>query len=263
MHAMMAYSQRYGLNMRMALGEETGTPGNYSDEKADAHIRDWFDRRYGTRQNVDIAYGWSVLLVRDDPWRLRLPVIFGTVKCVVERDLSRHSGPTLGVRTPPTLNILSQVEGMTQELAYRLSDHERSEILSQFVFSLDCIKAIDELRDKPYASEIKADVDTAIAQIFATPAHYGQSKWASSQAAEKLLKSFLKTRNVAFDRNHNIKRLAEDARTLGAALSDESIASVSISPGVRYGEIAVSLSEAIDAHYASLRIGRAVREATK
>src|SRR2546429_8342533 len=47
------------------------TPGAYSGADLPAHISGWIRNRYGDRLNFDFTNGYSVLLIRGDPWLLR------------------------------------------------------------------------------------------------------------------------------------------------------------------------------------------------
>ena len=265
MHAGLEYSRRFHLEFPMACTGQTGTPGNYSDSNVDAHIRDWFSRRYGDRQNIFMGPGKTALLIRGDPWELRLPLIMGQAECVVERNVQRYANqPPLGENGRlPVVNVLSLIESFPQGLAAQLTDSERWSVLNVFRDTLDCMNAIDHLRDAPFLAEVRADIGAAVAHIFAVPPHYGQSKWASCQASEKLLKSFLKTRGVPFPRNHDLLGLTELARTAGASLDDTIVSHASVSAGARYGEIRVSSEAAVHAHHASLLIGRQIYAALR
>jgi hypothetical protein len=260
MRASLEYSRLFRLEFPMALGGGVGTPGNFSDRNVEAHIRDWFARRYGERQKIFMGPGRTAVVIRGDPWELRLPLVLGQIRFVIERDLDRYKEePSVGVQgRVPIVNVLRLVESLPQSLAAQLTDQECGDILTVFRNMLECMNAIGDLDGKPYVAEARADIAAAVTHIFDVPPHYGQSKWASLQAAEKLLKSFLKSRGVRVPRSHDLKGLAKVARSSGASIDDTRISLVAAPASVRYGEIPVLLSEALDAHHASLFIGRQI-----
>lgn len=258
--ASLEYARLFRLSFPLARGGPAGTPGNYSDKKVDAHIHDWFERRYGARQKIFMGPGRTAVLIRGDPWELRLPLVLGQARFVIERDLDKHKDePSVGVQgRVPVVNVLKLIDSLPQGLAAQLTDQECRDILTVFQNTFECMNAIGNLAGKPYVAEAQADIAAAVTHIFDVPPHYGQSKWASLQAAEKLLKSFLKSHGVPFPKNHDLKGLAKMARSSGASIDDTKISLVSASASVRYGEIPVPLSEALDAHHASLSIGRQI-----
>ena len=259
-HAALDYSGRYNLTFPTASDGDVGTPGNYVDVKVEAHIRAWFDIKYGDRQNIFMGPGMSVVLIRGDPWELRVPLIFGEVKCVVERNLDKYRHePSIGARGHrPIVNVLSLVQDLPQGLAAQLTDPECSNILNTFRDTFTCMNSIEYLADKPYIAEVRADVAASVVHLLSLPPHYGQSKWASCQATEKLLKCLLKVRGVPFQKNHDLEGLAVLALGQGAAIESAAIAQVASAAGIRYGEMSVSLADAVDAHYASLLTARQV-----
>lgn len=258
MHAGLNYSRRFKLEFSMATSSMTGTPGNYSDANVDAHIRDWFVERYGERLKISIGPGYVAVLIKGDPWRVRLPRIYGQVNCVVDRDLSKFidDSPFGTAGALPVVNVLSIIEDFPESLAQQLSDAECQHVLQTFFGLLECMTAIEYFRDAPYWSEIRADISAAVGHLFAIPPHAGQSKWASCQAAEKLIKSLLKLRSVPFPKSHDLAELAKLANSVGLRLGTPLLASVSAPPAVRYGEVAVSIRAAVDAHHAALVIGK-------
>ncbi len=54
-------------------------PGIYDGDSLSAHIHNWYQRKYGDRLNVQMGIGTGIILIRNDPWRVTFPMIFGTV----------------------------------------------------------------------------------------------------------------------------------------------------------------------------------------
>lgn len=262
-HAAGEYSKLFQLEMPMSPCPEKGRPGVYTGADAAAHIRKWFDDRYGNRQKIFMGPGSSVIVLRGDPWEIRLPRIYGTVQCVVERDLSRYANePKLrSDGHSPITNLLTLINDFPPGLAAQLSDKECFNVLELFKHALDCMHAIEYIAGNPYVHEALSDIHASVRHIFSVPPHYGQSKWSSAQAAEKLLKSLLKVKGISFPFNHDIRGLADLARTGGMKpLENGIIDQLQTRAAVRYGDESVSLIEAVAAHHASMLVGKHVSE---
>jgi hypothetical protein len=119
------------------------------------------------------------------------------------------------------------------------------------------LQEIENISNKPYVNEAIADLQIARASILEKPPHYGMSKWSSLQFIEKLLKSFLEIKSQPIPMHHNLQKIAQTAQTIGLILPNANLlASVQCIAGVRYGEVQVTLEEAISAHHASLDMGK-------
>ena len=111
------------------------------------------------------------------------------------------------------------------------------------------------IKSKPFINEAKVDLENAVNNILSHQAHYGQSKWASLQFSEKLLKCFLSEKSVGFPRSHNLSDLYRLAVSHGLSqFPTDLLAQVQCSAGVRYGDETLALDEAVRAHYSSLGI---------
>jgi len=263
LHAAAQYSKLFHLTIPLSSRPDNGRAGVYTGSDASAHIRKWFDDRYGDRQKISMGPGSAVILLRGDPWEIRLPRIFGSVRCVIERDLSRYANePELrSDGHPPITNVLTLINGFPSGLAAQLSDKECCNIIELFMYALNCMHAIEGIKGNKYVPEALSDIQSSVRHIFSVPPHYGQSKWSSAQAAEKLLKSFLKEKGIPFPKNHDIRGLADLARTGGMKPLENAITDqLQTRAAVRYGDESVSLIEAVAAHHASMMVGKHVSE---
>lgn len=262
-HATGEYSKLFKLTIPMPLTSDIGRVGIYTGADAGAHIRKWFDDRYGDRQKIFMGPGSTVIVLRGDPWEIRLPRIYGTTQCVAERDLTRYANePNLRSDGHPLItNTLNLINDFPPGLAAQLSDEECCDVVEIFGHALDSMHAIEYIASNPYIHEALSDIQASVRHIFSVPPHYGQSKWSSAQAAEKILKSFLKMKDISFPFNHNIHELANLARTGGMKPLETGITDqLKTRAAVRYGEESVSLIEAVVAHHASLMIGKHISE---
>ncbi len=263
-HAVMTYAKRFAMDIPIPSAGVAGQPGNYSGESIGAHILNWYDNRYGDRQYVHMGPGSVIIMLRDDPWEIRLPMILGEVQIVIDRNLKRYSGlPNItqnGIH--PTLNVLTLILELPEALAADLSDNELRHIMAKFSAGMEALNAIERVKDFSYVVEAQTDIAAAVRHVFSTPSHLGQSKWSSAQAAEKMLKAFLKYKQIKFPFNHNIKDLYALAKSNAMNNVDvENIEILQTRAAVRYGEESVCLSDAVRAHDASLAIGKAVVDA--
>lgn len=261
LHAAGEYSKLFQLEIPMFPRPETGAPGVYTGANAAAHILRWFADRYGDRQKVFMGPGSAVILLRGDPWEIRLPRIYGTVRCVVERDLTRYANEP-NLRTdgqPPITNLLTLINDFPPGFAVQLTDEECCNVLEIFKHALDCMQAIEYVAGNPYVPEALSDIHASVSHIVSVPPHYGQSKWSSAQASEKLLKSFLKIKGIPFPFSHDIRGLADLSLTGGMKrLEDGIIDKLQTRAAARYGDEAVTLIEAVAAHHASMLVGKHV-----
>ncbi|MNV27459.1 hypothetical protein D3C71_1186100 [compost metagenome] len=108
----------------------------------------------------------------------------------------------------------------------------------------------------------QADVATAVAALMGRGDRFGESKWASLQAAEKTLKAGLALHGAKFAFTHDLSKLATSLRALGIALDVQPLLdAIQCTPGIRYGEEVCTEAEALEAHQASLELVNSLRDA--
>jgi HEPN domain-containing protein len=108
----------------------------------------------------------------------------------------------------------------------------------------------------------KGDVATAISNLMARPGRFGESKWASLQAAEKVLKAAIELAGGNFGKVHDLEKLFAQLAAVGTRVDPKPYAdAIQCKPGIRYGEEACTLDEALDAHRRSLDLVNALRDA--
>ena len=120
------------------------------------------------------------------------------------------------------------------------------------------------LRDRPFIAEVVADLCALRAHLLASPPHHGQAKWAASQAAEKLLKCVVQVRNNFEPKaaarqfkavGHNIKAIASMAADAGMPMIPDGMIEHSLaSANMRYGDLGVTLADAVSAQDAAFEI---------
>jgi hypothetical protein len=252
----MKFCQRFRISV--ALG----------DPLAD-RIVEWFKVLYGDRLNIDMDFGKSFVVIRGDSYRMRCFRIYGTVYAICSIDLlgrkMRQRAP-LGVERPVVNLLDGDVEGLTPELARRLSAAECGSILTRYYRVFCAFAAMEGAlaarvggHDAPYMKEGINDLLEASECMLRRTPNYGQSNWASLQAAEKVLKSYILEKGGSHGKVHNLDELSACASGLGLpALDPQMIAAIQCKPAVRYDTRLVTKDQALAAYDAVLMVCAAV-----
>jgi hypothetical protein len=245
--------------------EGPAIPGLYSGDSLVAHVHEWYKRRYGERLKIDFSPGRAAVLIKGDPWKINFPALFGRAKFVFDPNLEKYKEESkIKVNEPLIANPLRCIERFTTDIAKSLTRNEMSQLAQFFISTFETLLRLFEIKDKPFIPEARADLDAAVNNIFSSFPNYGQSKWASLQFAEKLFKCFLKLKNVDVPKKHGLDLLSNLASQNGLPIIPAIIIrDVQCPAGVRYGEITVSLEEAIQAHHSSLEVCSVLAPAIK
>lgn len=232
----LEFSRRFKVEFSIA-------PPSFWGEK----IKDWFDKKYGDRLKVKIQTGEVVVLIKEDPYRLRLPVIFGKTK--LSCDPRNYRDPTKKNR-----DVLNYIEELSPAIVEELSYQELKEIFDFFIEAYRGLKNLKSQKIK-HLDEALGDLQNAVDNIMESKPRPGLSKWASLQFIEKVLKGVLKTKtkDENIPRTHNLKILNEQIGDLGGEkIPQDIIDKIQCSADVRYENELVSLDQAVEAHHASL-----------
>lgn len=216
-------------------------------------VHSWYQERYEERLLHDFRPGRVAFILRHDPWVLQIPRVFGQVQMVVSLTQKSEKMCTNGVT--PIYNVLDSVQGLTKTLKRSLGNNELKEIFDVFQLGYKALTTLEYLCPNSLVEAAMADIDTAVDQVMARNPSSGQSRWASLQAAEKILKACIELKGGRYSHTHDLQRIAEEAVAVGLPNpKQEDIAVVQCSASVRYGTESTRLDEAIIAHHASLRI---------
>ena len=199
-------------------------------------VNDWFRQRYGDRLLVDFSIGKAVVLVRGDPYVMRLPLILGKWDGIID--------------------VTKTYDGMTKDLFADLPERDRTEMVNAFGWFLERFQKISHL-----PPPVTANIDTAILQMISQNPHYGELQWASLQAAEKTLKEFIKRRNGKPPHTHKLDRLLAQAEGLGLPPGYWPVLTmIQCGAGVRYDN-GVTLDQAVLAHHGSIDFAHMLQSA--
>lgn len=238
-------------------------PGDYTGRSLTGHIYQWVQQRYGKRLLMDTTIGDSVTLIRGDPWLLGMPnVIGGPLRFIVDRDLSKRH-PSFVINKPGqpkqwiVINVLRCVIDLPPGLAERLTNTEMQAIFNDFIASYTCMQLLQtQCRQDDLAIAAHIDLTTSARHIVAHSRELGMSRWASLQAAEKLLKLYLAKQSVPFPKIHKLNTLFELVAQNGLPLPPASfVATLQCEASVRYEQQPHTIAECVAAHRAAISVG--------
>jgi hypothetical protein len=250
--------KRLNIETIICIGKyEPTIEGKYNSRTLYAHVNHWYELRYGDRLKRTPGPGSVAILIKGDAWRLRLPPVRGLVGFTIDPDYNKYPPRMQGGKEsgPVFINIISYIEDCPAGLVSQLTLKEKECIVAFFVNSLETLEELTGIWDKPFVSEALGDLESAVTCLLADSPQYGLSRYASLQFIEKLFKCFLELKVTRVPHHHKLselKTLAESAGLIG--VNSNLLDRVQCSAGVRYGEISVSLEEAISAHHASLTL---------
>lgn len=223
-----------------------------------AAITGWYDETYGERLKVDMKPGRTVVRLDGDLYALSIPRVFGGVAFGVSRVfLPKRTS----LAAPAECNIIELVEHMTPTKAAQLSDDDLRAAERAFITALWASYTL-EATPHPLMDSARADVATAVTALMHRGGRFGESKWASLQAAEKTLKAAIALQGETFPYSHNLTKLAARLIEVGVHVTVQPLVdAIQCTPGIRYGDEACSEAEAVAAHQASLELVNTLREA--
>ncbi|WP_323809437.1 HEPN domain-containing protein [Sphingobium baderi] len=210
----------------MARGTTLIMAGPETSPTVDA-VFGWYEERYGDRLKIDLSPGSAVVVVRGDPMVMKLPLIIGQWDGIID--------------------ITKLLPGLTQPMFAALRESEMQDIITTFPWFRERFEAIEAL---PQA--IRVNLDTAIMQMTSQSPHYGESRWASLQFAEKALKHFLRAQKRTSPFTHNLAVLLDRCEAAGFPRGCRPLlAAIQCPAAVRY-ETNSTLDAAIAAHHSSI-----------
>lgn len=231
---------------------------DYSATAIFSQVHLWYEKRYGERLKVHPGPGSFAIRIRGDAWKVNLPLVYGRVNFLVDRDVGSyvgHPNPGFGNEIPD-YNVLLCIEDFPVPLANDLGDGELLEVLREVMFALDVLQGLSNIEDEQtLIDHARADLRVAVDNLVSSQQNYGLSKWSSLQFTEKLMKWKLSSNGVAYPNTHNLQKLSKLGSDKGLfELGGEPVSKVQCSAAIRYGEESTSLISAMDAHRSSILI---------
>lgn len=159
-------------------------------------------------------------------------------------------------RGPAVANILQFVVDLSEAKAATLSDAELNYADVCFKFGFGAVSILQGSASLHQLVPIaRGNLSAAVEHLTHQNPQYGESKWASLQMSEKVLKAAIELGGGSFTKTHKLADLFDQATTLGISgdwgpLQQE----IQCSPGIRYGEEQCDRRQAQEAHHASLQL---------
>jgi hypothetical protein len=248
-------TKRYDVVLNPFPPSRPPKPGCFDPLEISIRIHDWVEQRYGERIKVPFHIGRVVIPLRGALYRINCPTIYGEVQFVCEPHSFGQAREALGVDEPPTCNMVDMIEDLTPDFARSLTGEEVIKIGTAFVIGMGAYSALGVISDVEYVREAVGDFDAAVFHLMEHRPQPGLSKWASLQAVEKLVKAYISQKGEAVKRTHSLQGLYDQAARLGLpAPPQQYLTDVQCPAGVRYGEVPVSVEEAVKSHLVSLEL---------
>jgi len=236
--------------------DELADQAGYDGEILMAKAHRWYTHVFGEKLNGDWVIGYAAYALAGTTWKVRFPVIYGQCRLFIDKDISNRGVSIGSNRQSASYNIICSVEALEQGLATRLSAKSLEEF---WTFYTSTYRAFEWRKRYCNGHDLfgQAESDYASSVDDLLNRRYAQSRWASSQAVEKMLKAILAMSNVAFPKGgkdgHNLIALSDLLyQAHGAKLRHDILNLVHCSPAVRYGEESTSKDQAITANHSVL-----------
>lgn len=259
LHAQREASRRLKISLYGGpFANKVPNPNDFTGAALSQHINHWIEERYGEKQKVDFSIGSTVLTLRGDAWLISIPLSFGRVRVLFDRDLSKVYPAIAAPGTPnkeAMLNGLTMVRGLSTILAASLTDDEVNEIAEIFLLGQRVFSAMDHIgRSFPMVESACVDLRKA-AEICVNDARsQGLSCWHSLQATEKLMKVLLYASGASFPKTHELIELNKLLRKhCGLVIDDALLALIQCPASVRYEPENTSQAEAVQSHSAAMQ----------
>ena len=250
----MRITKRYDIILDACPPRRAPKANSFEPLEISIRVHDWVEKRYGQKINVPFHIGRVVMPLRGDLYTINCPTTFGTVRFVCE---PHNFGQVRQVRKEkaPVCNIVDFIEDLTTDFSRSLTAEEVVKISVAFTNGMAAYSALRMVNDVEYVSQAVGDFEAAVFHLMEHRPQAGLSKWATLQAVEKLIKAYISQKGGAVRRTHSLSELADHAATFGfPAPPKQYLDNVQCPPGIRYGEISVSVEEALKAHHVSLEI---------
>jgi hypothetical protein len=259
-HAIMAVGSRFKISIPIVSSSFRGPRELNRYAQLSQNIHKWYDTIYGDRIKLDFSPGRLVLVIEGDRYLMSLPRIFGEAHVFASRQFIKTD---LITRGPSPCNVLQLVNALTPSKAATLSDRTLEYVLLHFVLGMEAHDLLEASENLDGLIRIaRGDIQTAVNNLMDPSDRFGDSKWASLQAAEKTLKAAISLEGNKFKFGHELGDLCEQIERLGVRFDWATlVGKIQCSPKIRYGEISCTLDEAVEAHHASLRLVTALANA--
>lgn len=230
-------------------GVKNTTSVGYTSYNLVIKISEWFSLKYERCMHMgeSVVPGRMILKVEGEPYKIDIPLIFGSVKIIWNTDYKQYADNILNL--PQNMNLSKAVaETISEDVVNKLCKIYTRTCRAFYKYHESCMK---------YVLEALEDERNAIDGIIQSE-RYGQSKWESLQFTEKLLKGiYCQKSGEEAPHTHNLLELRKKILPYNLLIDEDVLKKIDCKPGIRYGEDGViSRHEAIEAHIASMKVFR-------
>jgi hypothetical protein len=218
----------------------------------------WFEAIYGDKLAIDFGPGSVVLDLRGSLWRFQMPRIYGEVGLFIDTNLS-NKGVSLSKpgEPPASINVLCQVDGITQPLADRLTFEETKHIFSVFQDGYLALTKLEGITGDDFFEQARAEYRHSVEALLASD--WAKARYDTALCAEKVFKGILRKNGKGYPtdakKGHDIPLLGELLHTaLDITLPKPLLESVHCPTKVRYGEMLSTGADGLGAHRALLAV---------
>lgn len=243
------------------LPDARAVPGDYTGPSLYAHIKNWCDERYGSKQNIPIETGRVVFELRGNRWEVQVPLVFiMRKKFVVTYELDGPPDRSDGEFA--VINMRRFFVDLPLGLAEQLQSVDLKEERNLFSMATCAINQLRQCEDLEFVSAALADFRLVGPELAKQRGAFGHCRWSTLQFIEKSLKAYIAFSGATVEFTHDLLRLASKAHELGMPILDQSdLNLVQCGAGVRYGKPVANAQEAMAAHHASVRLAYTISRA--
>lgn len=253
--AVTIVSRRYGVPIPVAMGRRPGPPDLERWADLSEKIHDWFSQTYGEKMNIDPSPGRVAVEIRSDLFAITLPRVWGSFRPLLSRQSLEL--PKIGNNAPISINLIQTIEDLTPAKAGRLTDDDLRRISEAFFEGMEAYTTLESNLETALIQLAQGDLRTAVEKLFDSGDRWGESKWASLQAAEKSLKAALSNEGTSIPKTHKLQELIDLIHSPTTRIRLAVFAGkIQCSPAIRYGDESCTRAEAVVAHRAVLRLIR-------
>jgi HEPN domain-containing protein len=263
LHVPMLLWEAFGWGGNALPGRSLADLPGYGHDVILAKAYRWYDETFGSEnlKAANFSHGSFAIRLGSAVWRVRLPLIFGTVHFFADRNLA-NTGTMIGKRGPATSNALKHIEKITEGVATRLVDADITRFMEQFVMAIRAFQWHEGLPSSELFQTSRNDSASATDELIAR--RYGQARWASQQALEKTIKGALTLAGTTFPTSgrdgHDLVALAGLLeKHHSVSIPENFLKDCACSPAVRYGEEESTEDQALLANQAIVQSFHAMR----
>ena len=159
------------------------------------------------------------------------------------------------MKEAPELNVLDSVIGLTSARAKSLCREELQAIGNSYYGGLQAHSVLEATTGSELIRIVRGDIETAVSKLVGQEARYGESRYASLQAAEKMVKAAIELEGKRYEFGHELKPQFDHLATLGIIVNQSQyVQHIKCGSEVRYGKEPSSEMQAFAAHQATLAL---------